>query len=173
MPARRPAAVADAVRLVLVAIADDGERPRFQPARLAPMHQRVLLAVRHPDFGGAGRGDGGGQAIPVGVVGNDERQLDAALARPRAHPHPARREAVTGSGKRRAHRSFIADGGQSVMVPASSAFFAPLHQLERTEVDAAALVVTRDLLHRAVQIDRLVVTGRRSSAMTRCALPSE
>ena len=75
--------------LVLVAIADDIERPRFQSARRAPMHQRILLAVRNPDFAGAGRGDGRGQAVPVGVIGNDQRQLDAVLARPRADPHPA------------------------------------------------------------------------------------
>ena len=56
------------------------------------MHQRVLLAVRDPDLGRAGRRDGRGQAVPVGVVGDDQRQLDAALARAGAHAHPARRE---------------------------------------------------------------------------------
>ena len=81
--------VGDAVRLVLVAIADDVERPRLQSLQAAPMHQRVFLPVRDPDFAGAGRLDGLAQAVPVGVIGNHQRQLHEALPRAGAHPHPA------------------------------------------------------------------------------------
>ena len=59
---------------------------------LAPMHQRVLGAVGDPDFGRAGRRDGRGQPVPVGMIGDHQRQFDTALAGPGPHPHPARRE---------------------------------------------------------------------------------
>ena len=53
------------------------------------MHQRVLLAVGDPDLAGAGLQDGAAEVVPVGMVGDDERQLDALLAGPGPHPHPA------------------------------------------------------------------------------------
>ena len=130
------------------------------PRVCAPVHQRVLLAVRHPDFRRAGRGDGRGQAVPVGVVGDHQRQLDAALARARAHAHPARGESRAPDRESAAtRRSCSADGGQSAMAPASSALLAPRTSSQLAEIDAALCVVARDLLHRAVQIDRLVVAG--------------
>ena len=55
--------------------------------------QRLLAAVRHPHLGRAHLVEGGVQLVPVGVVGNHQRQLDAALPRPLAHPHPARGQA--------------------------------------------------------------------------------
>ncbi|MGY3463986.1 hypothetical protein ACVW0I_000857 [Bradyrhizobium sp. LM6.11] len=45
-----------------------------------------------------------------------------ARARTRIHPEA---NAVTGSGNRRVQISEVADGGASVMVPASAAFFTP------------------------------------------------
>ena len=66
---------------------------------------------------------------------------------------------MTGSGKRRDHRSWIAEGGQSTIAPAS---FAALggHDLRRlAEGDALALVELGQALHGAVQVDRLVVAG--------------
>ena len=65
----------------------------------APMHQRVFLAVGDPDLAGAGGLDGRGQSVPVGMVGNHQRQFDAALAGAGAHPHPARRERRDRIGK--------------------------------------------------------------------------
>ena len=85
--------------VLLVAITDDVERPRLEAMRHAPVHERVLLAVRHPDFGRAGRADGGGQAVPVGVVRQDQRQFDAGLLGADANAHPAGREAGDGIGK--------------------------------------------------------------------------
>ena len=49
---------------VFVAVSDDIERARLQAFRLAPMHQRIFLAMRDPDFGSAGGRDGCGQAHP-------------------------------------------------------------------------------------------------------------
>jgi hypothetical protein len=66
---------------------------------------------------------------------------------------------VTGSGKRLVQISEVADGGASVMVPARSAFLDALDRAQFAERDAAALVIARDLFHRAVQIDRRVVAG--------------
>jgi len=66
---------------------------------------------------------------------------------------------VTGSGNRRVQISDVAEGGARVMVPARSAFFMPWTGRSSPRRHAAALVVSRDLLYRAVQIDRRVVTG--------------
>ena len=53
------------------------------------MQQRLFAAVCHPHFGGINFGDRGGQFIPIGVIGNHQRQFDAALHRALPHPHPA------------------------------------------------------------------------------------
>ncbi len=79
-----------------------------------------------------------------------------ARARTRIQPEA---KAVTGSGKRRVQISDVADGGASVMVPARSAFFIALDRAQLAERDATAFIIARDLLHRAVQIDRRVVAG--------------
>ena len=85
--------------LILVAVADEVERPRGKALCLAPMHQRIFLAVGDPDLAGAGGFDGRGQAVPVGVIGNHQRQFDAALPGAGAHPHPARGERRDRIGK--------------------------------------------------------------------------
>ena len=144
---------------VLLAIADDIERPRLEPARDAPVHQRILLAVRDPDLAGAGRGDGRGEAVPIGVIGNHQRQFDAMLARPRAHPHPARRERGDRIGeaprpelvqrRRRTERD-----GAGELRPCPRRAPAAIRRAR-----CRGCVIARDLLHRAVQIDRRVVAG--------------
>jgi hypothetical protein len=62
-----------------------------RPRCVHQCNQRVFLAMRHPDFRRARRRDRRGEAIPVGMVGDHQRQLDAALARPGTQAHPARR----------------------------------------------------------------------------------
>ena len=131
----------------------------FKSARRAPVHQRILLAVRDPDFAGAGRGDRRGEPVPVGVIGNDQRQLDAVLARPRAHAHPARRKRGDRIGKPPRPESFSADGGHSVIVPASSALPAPRTARNSPSAMPRLGVIAGDALHRAMQIDRRVVAG--------------
>ena len=124
------------------------------------MHQRVFLAVRDPDLAGAGGRDGRGQPVPVGMIRNHQRQFDAALPGAGPHPHPARGERRHRIGKapgpdvRRRRRRRQRDGAGEIGF---------LHALDRTqfaERDAAALIVRRDLLHRAMQIDRRVVAGQ-------------
>jgi len=65
------------------------QRPRGDAFHLAPAHQRLLAAMRHPDFLRACLLDREGQFIPIGMVGNDQRQLDAALLGALADAHPA------------------------------------------------------------------------------------
>src|SRR5436190_17478732 len=44
------------------------------------MHQGILLAVRHPQFARAQFLNCLSQLFPIGVIGDDQRQLDALLA---------------------------------------------------------------------------------------------
>ncbi len=162
------------VGLLVVAIADDGEWARPQPALRAPVHERVLLAMGDPDLGCTGCQHRGVETIPVGMVGYDERQLDQMLPGARAHAHPARCQAGDGigetprprllQGRWRANRNRAREGGLACSA----------HQLDAAEVDATLLIVARDLLHRPMQ-DRWAGRSRprRSNAMMRCALPSE
>ena len=70
-------------------IADEVQRPRLDAHRAAPMHQRVLFAMRDPDLSGARLANGFGEPVPIAMIGDDERQLDAALTRSSPHAHPA------------------------------------------------------------------------------------
>ncbi len=148
----------DALGFLFLAVADHVQRPRLQAARPAPMHQCILGAVGHPDVGGAGGDDGGGEAVPVAVVGDHQRQLDAALAGARPHPHPARRERRHRIGKpagpavlqrrRRAQR----DGAGEIGLAGIA------HRPQLAERDVA-FVIAGDRFHRPVQVDRFVVAG--------------
>ncbi len=81
-----------------------------------------------------------------------------ARARTRIHPEA---KAVTGSGNRRVQISDVADGGASVMVPASAGLLHAPGRPELAEGDAAALDNSPVIVfHRAVQIDRRVIAGR-------------
>ena len=74
-----------------------------------------------PDLAGADLGDGRGEFVPVGMIGDDQRQLDAACWRARARTRiQPEAKAGSGSGKRRVQRSSMADGGQMTMAPAKS-----------------------------------------------------
>ena len=131
----------------------------FKPLRLAPMHQRVLLAVRDPDFARAGGDDRGAQAVPVGMVGDDQRQLDLALARARAHAHPAGRERGHRIGK--AARPHFLHGRRRTQRDGAGelGLVGLARRPQLAQRDAARHVVARQAFHRAVQIDRLVVAG--------------
>src|SRR6478736_4353014 len=81
---RRIGGLLDRVRLALVAITDEMQRLGLQARRAAPVDERLRLAMRHPDLAGLHLADRREQIVPIGVIGNDERQLDALLARPGA-----------------------------------------------------------------------------------------
>ncbi len=65
-------------------------------------HQRARASSRPwviQSFAGAEFGDGAGQFVPVGVVGEDQRQLDASLPGAGPDPHPAGGEGVDRIGE--------------------------------------------------------------------------
>lgn len=53
------------------------------------MHQRILAPMRNPHGLGPGGADGAGQFIPVGMIGNYQRQFDPALLGTLLDCHPA------------------------------------------------------------------------------------
>ena len=99
--------------------------PRRAAVRARVMDQRLLATVRHQHHRRPHLVDGLRQLVPVGVIGDHQRQLDAALPRPLADAHPARGEAGHRLGKARAQRSAMADGGHSTISPASCLRAAP------------------------------------------------
>src|SRR5947209_16771280 len=75
---------------LFLAVADQVQRPRGKPLAARPMDERILFTMRDPKLGAAGRENRVAELVPVRMVGNDERQLDAALARTRTYAHPSR-----------------------------------------------------------------------------------
>ena len=125
--------------IALVLVADEVERPRGDAGKLAPAHQRLLAAMRDPDLRGAGLADRRGQLVPVGMVGDDQRQLDAALLGALADAHPARGEAGDRIGK--AARPAVGEGrGRADDDRAGEIALRPLstrRRLQLAEIDAA------------------------------------
>src|SRR3546814_16785155 len=76
--------------IVLILIADEVELPRLDLVHGEPVDQRLLAAVRDPHLPGRDFGEGSGELVPVGMVGDDQRQLDIALTGALADSHPAR-----------------------------------------------------------------------------------
>ena len=88
--------------VVLVLVADEVQLAGLDLVGHAPMLQRFLAAVGDPDFARREFADGRRQLVPVGMIGNDQRQLDVALPRaggcassPRPWPSPGRAAAAT------------------------------------------------------------------------------
>src|SRR3712207_9584754 len=67
--------------LLVVAEADQVQRAAADSALGHGVDQRVVAPVRHPDLRRAHLVHGGVQLRPVGVVADDQRQLDAARDR--------------------------------------------------------------------------------------------
>src|SRR5262249_57045712 len=74
--------------LVVVLAADQCERAALASSRLDMVQEGVLAPMRYPHLPSASLRDGCGQLVPIGVVGDHKRKLDALLARARADPHP-------------------------------------------------------------------------------------
>src|SRR4051794_13923144 len=101
--------------------------------------------------------DGHGELVPVGVIGNDERQLDVALARALADPHPAR--------SHRRHR--VREPARPAVVERSGRgdHDVPRHFLlgctarvaEFTKVYAEALIELVQPLDRTMEVDGVTV----------------
>src|SRR5207302_6114083 len=89
----------------------------------------------------------------------DEWQLDATLAGAGAQPHPAGRERAHRIGET-ARPYFLQRRGWTECDRACQLdLFDVPHRAQLAERDAARLIILRDALHRAMQIDRLVVAG--------------
>ena len=80
-----------------------------------------------------------------------------ARARTRIQPEA---NAATGSGKRRDHRSLIALGGQMMMCRRDRPCWRRAPARCRPRSMPRLCVVARDRFHRAVDIDRSIVSGR-------------
>ena len=144
------------LRLALVAVPEEVQRPRPNPLQPAPVHQRVLLPVRDPDLPGPGLQDGAPEIVPVAMVGDDERQLDPLLARPAAHSHPAGGEGGDGIGE--APGPQVLDrGGRAEHDRAPQRLALRRDDLRRLpEGDPLRLVELRQALQRPVDVDRAV-----------------
>ena len=131
----------------------------MRPSVAEIVDKRVLAPVRHPDFFGAGFGNGLDQLRPIDVIGNDERQLDAALAGPAANAHPAAGEGVDRIAE--AARPAIAKRRRRTHHDAAEHRFlvGARNRAHVAEIDAELLVKLGQRDDGAVQIDRLVVTG--------------
>src|SRR3546814_1648268 len=62
--------------VVIILIAHQCQGARRDLVGRAPMDERVLAAVGDPHLFGRDLADRGGKLVPIGVVGEDQRQLD-------------------------------------------------------------------------------------------------
>ena len=96
------------------------------PARQV-MDQRLLAAMGDPDLRRADIVDGAVELVPVGMVGDHQRQLDAALLRPLPDAHPARGHRHHRIGQRpRPAVGRWPRAAPARSAPASAALFAPV-----------------------------------------------
>ncbi len=115
--------------------------------------------MRDPDVLGAGIERGRDQLGPVGVIGDDQRQLDAALAHAALDAHPARGEGRHGVGE--AARPAIVHGRRRAEDEGAGQLggLHVGHGADIAEVDAETLVELAHGHHGTVQVDRRVIAG--------------
>ena len=160
---------ASVVRLVLVA--DEVQRAGGAAVEGAPADQRFLAAVGDPGLARVELGDGGGELGPVAVVGDDERQLDAALAGAGADLHPAGGEGDQRVGEA-ADPGALEGRGRAEDDLAGEVAGAAAGEGgvgEVAEGDAAGGVVVAEAAERAVEVDRGVVAGGAEEARSAAA----
>ena len=114
-----------------------------------------------PGLGGVDLGDGGGELGPVGVVGDDERQLDAALAGAGADLHPAGGEGDERVGEAADPGALEGGGGaeDDLAGEVAGAAAGEGGVGEVAEGDAAGGVVVAEAAEGAVEVDGGVVAG--------------
>ena len=145
----------------LVLVADEVQRAGGAVVEGAPADEGFLAAVGDPDLGGVELGDGGGELGPVAVVGDDERELDAALAGAGADLHPAGGEGDQGVGEAADPGALEGRGGaeDDLAGEVAGAAFREGGVGEVAEGDAAGGVVVAEAAEGAVEEDRAVVAG--------------
>src|SRR5690348_2406024 len=67
--------------VIFILVADKVQLAGLDLMRHAPVLQRFLAAMRDPHFGRLELANGHGELVPVGMVGDDQRELDVTLAR--------------------------------------------------------------------------------------------
>ena len=123
------------------------------------MHDCVFLAVSDPDVGGSRAGDRCSEAVPIGVIGNHQWQFYRLLTRTRTHAHPAGGKASQRIGE--ASRPWLSQRAGWTQCDRAGQFglVRVPRQVQPAEIDPATLVIARDLLHRTVEIDWLVIAS--------------
>ena len=145
--------------VVLVLIADQVELARLDLAGHAPVLERFLAAVGDPDFARGQLLDRRGQLVPVGMVGDDQRQLDHALAGALAHPHPARRHRGDRIGQA-ARPAVVEAAGRGEHDPAPELVLVGAGGgAQLAERHAELGVEVAQPLERAVDVDRIVMAA--------------
>jgi hypothetical protein len=153
----------------LIFIAHQRQRLGCITVEFGPARQRIFAAMGDPDVFRRHISDRLGQFVPVRMIGDDQRQLDAALlGRCFTRIQPDAKQAI-GSGKRRAQVSAKAEGGPTMMRPAKSFFFGASvvravlgvdrGGLQRPQIDAFGFIQIAEFGQRAMDEDRRIVSG--------------
>jgi len=123
------------------------------------MGERIGLAMGDPHLRAACLADRRAQVVPVRMVGNHERQLDAALARAGAHAHPARSK--SGDGIWKLTRPDVLNAGRRAKHDLAREFAAPGRRdlTDLAQRRAFSEIKVRDLLQRAMQMDGPLPAG--------------
>ena len=108
----------------------------------------------------SGLGDRRAERLPIGMVGDDERQLDALLPGAGADPHPARGEGDDRVGEFSCPEILQRARRTDDDLPAELAALLGADLANLAERDALAFVIGREALQRAVDVDRPLVAGR-------------
>lgn len=147
------------VGVLAVVIAYHIERAGVSSIQFAPVDKCLLRAMGHPDLLGTRFQNGAAKVVPVGMVGQDQRQLCPSLTRPRPNTHPPRghrRDRITEPAgptvRKLAGRTHDDFTGKLLAALAD--------RFDIAKFDPLASVIGRQLLQCAVKVDRLFVTGR-------------
>lgn len=137
------------------------QRPCGKPVEIAPSDKRLLAAVGHPDLRWGQFRDRTGQLIPIAVIGQDDRQFHALLARALADTHPARGKARNGIGK--APGPAVLKGGRRAdNDTAGKILRRTCFQRRRgqgAKIDALRLVIVAEFCQGTMDVDRSVIAG--------------
>ena len=146
--------------IILILIPDQIQRARLNLAGHAPVDQRFFATVGYPDFLRRNLGQRRRQFVPVGMVGQDQRQLHAALNRALADAHPAARHRGNRIGETPRPAVVECRWRGNDDVPAHLILACDQRGAQLAKIDAPFVVEVAEPLHGAVDIDWLRVPHR-------------
>ena len=123
------------------------------------MDQRLLAAVRHPHLARRDLGQRLGQLVPIGMVAQDQRQLDVLLPRALADAHPARCHRGDRVGQPPRPAVVERAGRTHHDVPRHLRLCRARRRPQLAQAYAQLLVQVAQPLQRAVQVDRRLVAA--------------